>query len=178
MLNDNCVYRHRRLDTNEIFYVGIGNIKRPYIKSNRSKWWKRIINKTEYSVEILAKNLSKEEACELEIFLISLYGRQNIKTGILCNLTEGGETLKGYKHSEEARKNMSIAAKNKPKVTEETKLKGAISKGTKVIDTETGLIYYSINEAARVLNLSASHLSRFLRGLKIKKKYNIKYYYN
>ena len=175
MLNDNCVYRHRRLDTNEIFYVGIGNIKRPYIKSNRSKWWKRIINKTEYSVEILAKNLSKEEACELEIFLISLYGRQNIKTGILCNLTEGGETLKGYKHSEEARKNMSIAAKNKPKVTEETKLKGAISKGTKVIDTETGIIYESVTILAKEKELNKSSLINKLNGHR-KNNTTFKYY--
>jgi len=91
-------------------------------------------------------------------------------------MTNGGETLKGYKHTIDARKNMSIAAKNKPKVTEETKLKNSISKGTKVIDLTTGIVYNSINEISRKLNLSASHLSRYLRGIKIKKTYNIKYY--
>ena len=175
MISDNCVYRHRRLDNNEIFYVGIGNSKRPYIKANRSNHWKNIVNKTKYVVEIIAENLSKEDACELEIFLIELYGTKYLKTGKLVNLTNGGETLKGYKHTKEARKNMSIAAKNKPKVKDETKLKLSIINGTKIINTKTGIIYNSINEASRLLNLSASHLARYLRGEKILKVYDFKY---
>lgn len=63
------VYRHRRLDTNEIFYVGISVKKdRPYHKSGRNKFWKNIVNKTPYEVEIIATNLSWDDACELEIF--------------------------------------------------------------------------------------------------------------
>ena len=46
------VYRHRRLDTFEVFYIGIGKTeKRAYSKKNRNKWWKNIILKTEYSVD-------------------------------------------------------------------------------------------------------------------------------
>ena len=41
------VYRHRRLDNNQIFYIGIGNKeKRAYIKTKRSKFWNKINNKT------------------------------------------------------------------------------------------------------------------------------------
>ena len=59
------VYRHRRLDTNEIFYVGIGKAEtRAHNKSNnRSLFWKNIVNKTNYSVEIIARDISWEEAC-------------------------------------------------------------------------------------------------------------------
>lgn len=36
-MNNTIVYRHRRLDTNKIFYVGIGKDKRPYDINNRRK---------------------------------------------------------------------------------------------------------------------------------------------
>ena len=52
------VYSHTRLDNNEIFYIGIGvhrkddKYKRAY-KKDRSLFWKNIVNKTNYSVNIL-----------------------------------------------------------------------------------------------------------------------------
>ena len=55
------VYRHRRLDDNSIFYIGIGNSKRPYCKHGRNTHWNRIINKTDYKVEIVANDLSLED---------------------------------------------------------------------------------------------------------------------
>ena len=33
------LYRHIRLDKNEPFYIGIGNIKRAYNKSERNDIW-------------------------------------------------------------------------------------------------------------------------------------------
>jgi hypothetical protein len=68
--NNKCVYRHRRLDTNEIFYVGMGSNKRATSLNNRNELWKRIVNKTEYVVEIVSENLTWEDACELECLLI------------------------------------------------------------------------------------------------------------
>lgn len=88
------VYQHRRLDTNEIFYIGISNtnnFKRAYYKYNRNKIWKDIVNKTNYIVEILAENLTWIEACFTEIVLIGIYGRKDLKNGTLSNLTDGGE---------------------------------------------------------------------------------------
>lgn len=99
------VYRHWRLDKNEVFYVGLGKIRtddkattykikhyRAYSKYKRNEFWKNITNKTKYKVEIYRDNLSKEEAIELEISLISIHG--NYKNGgTLCNITDGGETV-------------------------------------------------------------------------------------
>ena len=46
-INPYYVYRHRRLDTFEIFYVGISKVKsRCRNRSTRNKIWKDIINKT------------------------------------------------------------------------------------------------------------------------------------
>ena len=66
------------MDTNEVFYVGIGSIKRAKEKGKgRSLFWNYVVNKHDYKVEIIQENLSWEIACELEEFLISLYGRRD-----------------------------------------------------------------------------------------------------
>jgi len=53
-------------------------------------------------------NLTWEQACEKEKEFISLYGRKNTKTGVLCNMTDGGEGTLNIKFSEERRKSISI----------------------------------------------------------------------
>jgi hypothetical protein len=91
------VYRHIRHDKNEPFYIGIGkdssdNYKRAYAKSKtkRSSFWHNIA-KNGYDVDILIDGISFNEACEKEKEFILLYGRADIGTGTLCNLTIGGE---------------------------------------------------------------------------------------
>ena len=61
------VYRHIRLDKNEVFYIGIGkNLSRAFDKRQRNRYWKFITNKTKYRVDILFDDLSKEEASDKE----------------------------------------------------------------------------------------------------------------
>ena len=124
------VYRHIRLDTNEPFYVGIGvNESRAYEGvGRRNQMWDRIVNKTNYKVEILHTDLTWEEACEKEIELIAFYGRKNLNKGPLCNLTDGGDGAVGLVWTEEHRKKMSESQKGKI-ISEETKKK--ISETTK-----------------------------------------------
>lgn len=93
------VYRHIRKDANVPFYIGIGTseFERPYqrafSKLGRNKYWKRIVEKTSYEVEIIFDNISDQEAISKEIEFIKLYGRVNLRTGTLCNLTDGGDGL-------------------------------------------------------------------------------------
>lgn len=103
------VYKHIRLDTNEVFYVGIGkNKKRPYSKRDRNIIWERITKKTCYSVIIIKDNLSWEEACKEEKQLILFYGRKDLGTGTLCNMTDGGEGTLNVVVSKETRLKKSI----------------------------------------------------------------------
>jgi hypothetical protein len=97
------VYRHIRLDKNEVFYIGIGKDEnRAYEKRrSRSDWWKSVINMTDYRVDILFDELTWEEACEKEIEFIKLYGRKDLGLGSLVNLTDGGDGSIGYKNSDE-----------------------------------------------------------------------------
>ena len=86
------VYKHKRLDNNRVFYIGIGRDKyRAGKKNNRNKHWHNIVNKHGYTKEIIHDNLSWNEACEFEKFYISLYGRYDMKKGHLVNMTRGGE---------------------------------------------------------------------------------------
>jgi hypothetical protein len=97
------VYRHTRLDTNEVFYVGIGkNKKRSNSKFSRNPYWHSIVSKAGFISEVLYENVSWEDACELEEFLISLYGRKDLKEGLLANMTNGGEGMSNpVKHPRE-----------------------------------------------------------------------------
>ena len=52
-------------------------------------------------VKILYENLTNQEACDKEMELIAQYGRKDIGTGILRNLTDGGEGAPGRIVSEE-----------------------------------------------------------------------------
>jgi hypothetical protein len=61
-------------------------------------------------IEIIDLKLSKEEACELEMFLISEIGRKDKNEGPLTNLTMGGDGNRGW--SSESRKQMSDKFKN------------------------------------------------------------------
>lgn len=111
------LYRHIRLDTNVPFYIGIGSYRknrkdtyeRAYSKSLRSIFWNRIVAKTDYRVEIMLENLSREEACAKECEFISLYGRRDLGTGTLVNMTNGGDGV--FNLSPESRKVMSEKAK-------------------------------------------------------------------
>jgi hypothetical protein len=86
------VYEHIRNDTNEVFYVGIGKEeKRAFSKFGRSKYWKRIANKVGYTVDVIHRDVSWNEACELEKHLIFLFGRKDLGLGSLVNMTDGGE---------------------------------------------------------------------------------------
>lgn len=140
------VYRHRRLDNNEVFYIGIGKEeKRAYVKVNRNNWWHKVINKTPYQVEIIAKDLSYDDAKELEMFLISEYGRRDLNLGTLVNLTDGGDGSLGKKDSEETKlkKSISLKGKNLGKIhsieaKEKMKLKGLGRKHTKETKDKIG----------------------------------------
>jgi hypothetical protein len=107
------VYRHIRLDKNEPFYIGISgnddNLRRAYCILDRNIYWQRIAAKTKYEVEIILDNLTREQACEKEIEFISLYGRRDLKMGILVNLTDGGDGVLNHIVSEETRVKMGKA---------------------------------------------------------------------
>ena len=94
------VYRHIRLDTNRPFYIGIGTDTNGTFKranslyKGRNRLHQNISNKTSVRVDIIMDELTWEEACEKEKELIMLYGRIDLGTGYLSNMTSGGDGIK------------------------------------------------------------------------------------
>ena len=113
------VYEHIRNDTNEVFYVGIGESeKRAFDKRSRNKHWRNIVNKVGYTVNIVHKGIKHEEAKKIEILLIEKYGRKNLGLGNLVNMTDGGEGSFGHIVSDDIRQKLSEANKGKKQSSE------------------------------------------------------------
>jgi len=133
------LYRHIRLDKNEVFYIGIGTDddgkhKRAYDKKQRNRMWNSIIKKTDYEVEIMLDDVPNKIIYEKEKEFIAIYGRRDNSSGTLCNMTDGGEGCLGFNHTEETKrilrekrlgdKNPFYGKKHKNKtVSEETRRK-------------------------------------------------------
>jgi len=120
-LGNHYLYRHVRKDKDEVFYIGVGTKVRrdknlyPYNRAivyhYNNRIWDNIVSKTEYDIEILFETDNYEYAKQKEQEFIKLYGRIDLGTGTLSNLTDGGDATKGWKPSDETkekirRKNM------------------------------------------------------------------------
>jgi len=158
------VYRHVRLDTNEVFYIGIGRQdSRAYTVTNRSQHWKNVISKSEYKIEILFDDISWQEACEKEKELINLYGRRDLGLGTLINRTDGGDGHCGPKSQEHIEKirNAHIG-KKRPSISEEHKK--AISNANKGKSTWNKGI--SFNKGKIISEEVRERISKTLTGRK------------
>lgn len=94
------IYIHKRNDTGDIFYVGFGtkygkkySRSKELSKRHRNFLWWKIYNgcNRDISIEIVFESDIKKDAIQEEIRLISVYGRMIDGTGILTNLSDGGE---------------------------------------------------------------------------------------
>lgn len=183
------LYRHIRIDKNEPFYIGIGSggYRRANSTKGRNKIWYGIVARTDYEVEIILDNLGWQEARIKEKEFISLYGRIDKNNGPLCNLTEGGDGTvgviawnKGKKLSEKHINSLSKAQTGLKRSQEsidkaiETKKLTFANKGKIVLNTQTGVYYVSVSEAAKSIGKKQGYLSKVLNGeIKTNKTYFI-----
>ena len=126
------------------YYIGKGSGSRAFCKSKN-----HYPPKDKYRIIIMESNLSEVGSLALERFYIRWYGRKDINTGILRNLTDGGEGASGHIKSKETI----------------NKWKNSRSKEYSIIDKEgnhhhiKNLKQFSIDN-----NLDPSHMFKVIKG--------------
>ena len=193
------LYRHIRNDKNEPFYIGIGTYRkdrfgaisskdRAYMKSGRNNLWEKITKKTTYNVEIILESENLDFIRQKEIEFIKLYGRKDNSTGILANMTDGGEGRYNSIFSDKERLNKSIATKKRyalfpmsqetkdkigkankgRKMSEEFKLKNSIAKIGKKLSEETKTRISLAKKGIKITEITKNKIS--LMHLPLEKK--------
>lgn len=199
------VYKHT--SPSDKVYIGITcqKVKKRWgsgANYKQNKYFYSAIKKYSWSNfkhEILFDNLSKEEACQKEIELISTYKSTNREYGY--NISTGGDVgTAGMHHSEETKEKMSKIRMGKCYLSDEAKKRiadanrgkhhsaetrkklsqahiGVQTRNKKVICVETGEVFCSILDAGKSKNISRSAIGNCLRGLSKKSGgYHWEYY--
>jgi len=110
MVNPNRFYTYAYLRVDRTpYYIGKGKGNRI---SNRKK---RDIKppKDKSRTIFLKQNLTEKEAFKHEIYMISVFGRKDLGTGILHNRTDGGDGASGAIKTLETKAKLSAANKGK-----------------------------------------------------------------
>jgi hypothetical protein len=95
-------YAYLRVDGTP-YYIGKGKGNRAYVRNKKDIKPPRDKNR----ILLLKQNLTDEEAIKHEMYLIFIFGRKDLGTGILRNRTEGGDGASGAVRSEEYKLNRS-----------------------------------------------------------------------
>jgi len=164
----------------EPFYIGKGRLKRLKQHYNPGELSKNTLKNTKIKAIINAglkplelliyENISEQESLDKEKELISLIGRLDIKTGILTNMTVGGDGVSGYIATDELK---SIRSKNgsgtgnsffgKQHNSDSFKF---ISRPVYQLDLNNKIIkeFKSIADAARETNSNDNHIRSCCKG--------------
>ena len=129
MANDFYTYAYLREDRTP-YYIGKGRGNRAYLKKREGAKPPKDVSR----ILLLKQNLSEEEAFRHEIYMIAVFGRKDLNTGILRNRTNGGDGSSGAVVSKETREKIGAYQKSRKRspITEEQKQKiRAAKKGKK-----------------------------------------------
>ena len=108
MVNPKRFYTYAYLRENRTpYYVGKGGGNRLYEKHQKGIY----VPKDKNRIIFLKQNLTEEEAFKHEIYMIAVFGRKDLGTGILRNRSDGGEGVSGLIHSEETKIKLSESHK-------------------------------------------------------------------
>ena len=83
------------------YYIGKGSGKRVYSKI------RSVSIPSKDRILILKKDLTEDEAFQHEKYMIAVFGRKDLGTGILHNKTDGGEGVSGHIYTEEQKQKIT-----------------------------------------------------------------------
>jgi hypothetical protein len=135
-----CVYAYLRNKDSKTakagtpYYIGKGCGRRPWTKGKNESIHPP---KNKSYIALLEQNLSNIGALAIERKLIRIWGRKDLRTGILCNRTDGGDGATGSNPSKETRAKYSASQKRRAPATDITRAKiGAKHKGKTISDKQ------------------------------------------
>jgi hypothetical protein len=143
------VYLWLRED-NTPYYVGKGRGKRAFVKHRVGEFPKSRV--------LIRDVFDEKEAFEMEIFLIQFYGRKDLGTGCLRNLSFGGEGAAGSPRSEETRRKISIASAGRKHSEESIQKMREAKKGHLVSDETRQKLSKAFKGKSAVFNLGNRHM--------------------
>ena len=119
MVNPNRFYTYAYLrEDGTPYYIGKGKYNRAFVKNKGEVY----PPKDKLKIIFLKQNLTEENAFKHEEYMIFIFGRKDLGTGLLRNKTNGGEGSSGVVISEETKRKLSEVHKGR-KLSEKTKRK-------------------------------------------------------
>lgn len=109
-------YVHMRADDGKVFYVGKGRGGRATSIRSRNSHWHSTMKKHGLHVDIVARWAVEADAFEHEKLLIACFRDMGHP---LCNQTDGGDGISGYRHTEKTRSEFfgkPLSAESKAKI--------------------------------------------------------------
>jgi hypothetical protein len=103
------------------YYIGKGKNRRAFDRKRHT-----VFVPPKDRILFLKQNLTEEQSIQHEIYMIAMFGRKDLGTGILHNKTNGGDGCSGYSHSEKHKNRMSkLQTERWSKEEEKNKIRGS-----------------------------------------------------
>jgi hypothetical protein len=155
--NTYYVYAYLRQDGTP-YYIGKGHDNRAW------NWHRNIpVPKDKKRIVMLETNLTELGAFAIERRMILWYGRKDIGTGILRNMSDGGEGVTGYTHTAETRAKLSKISKGKVN-SAETRAKISAAQKGRVLSKETRAKISEANRTRTVTDETRAKMSATRKG--------------
>lgn len=144
------------------YYVGKGENCRAYNKNHNG-----IYVPPKERILFLKRNLTEEQAFNHEIYMIAVFGRKDLETGILHNKTNGGDGSSGRIVTESQKKKQSEKMKGRkgPTISEEGRKKlSQIMKGNKRGKPHTQETKKKISDSHKRKKLTEEHKKKISKS--------------
>lgn len=153
-----CVYAYLRSEDQTPYYIGVSTGYRRALCQHGHRKHGISVPKDRRYVVVLRGNLTKAQAAAWELFFIKRYGRIDLGTGILRNLSDGGEGMQNP--SVETRNRISAFMRQRP--VSERQIEAIRSIGLRPKSEQTRRL---ISLAQKGRTMSASHFANYRRSV-------------